>query len=486
MPSTDILRKKSTILLFAYSPTGLGHLRVTDALYEGLPENVAPLLLISQGKTVTFLHRITSVHPIFRAIFEWTQRGWAEDIFAHFYRTSMEKNTKLLYEQLITIIDQRIESPELIIIVSTHFGLNHQLSSIKSKIEDEKHARVVLVAQVTDDSPQHIWYAQNADLIMVPSHTTKEKLEEYAEKAKLKKTNIEVLPYPISPFLTKVLTKKEYQNRLDQLTFNSQEPINFCVPISGAAVGMDYFTKLIDRLRLSSQRFNFDVVVKFSPNTHMFIDQMLSRPYVNMLASGIDKEVVNKYEQLYQEKIISLEVTKPSEQAFKALCDPNLVGGSILLFAEPVGRQEYDNLYFLERHDLIANSQITEKLQRLAREKKDIPEEEHAKILNKISTWRGIRLPKDPVEAADFVWWCFKQDIFPAMLGCRMTRRDDRHRVELAGIHGVQRFWETVENFVSGAPTQELTSSSLPSNPQQELKKVETKSDDKKDKLVSN
>lgn len=72
---------------------------------------------------------------------------------------------------------------------------------------------------------------------------------------------------------------------------------------------MRYFTQLIDRLRLNSQRFNFDVVVKFSPNTHKFIDQMLDRPYVNLHASGVDKEVVNKYEHLYQDKVIALNVT---------------------------------------------------------------------------------------------------------------------------------------------------------------------------------
>jgi len=446
---TEVLGKKSTILLFAYSPTGLGHLRVTDALYEGLPKSITPLLLTSQGQTVTFLHRITSVHPIFRAIFEWTQRGWAEDIFAYLYRTYLEKNTKLLYEQLITIVDQRIESPAVIVIVSTHFGLNHQLASLKSKIEEEKHAKVILIVQVTDDSPQHIWYAPNADMIVVPSHSTKEELLKYAQTAKLKQTRIEVLPYPISPFLTKVLSKSEYKNRLDQLSYESDEPINFCVPISGAAVGMNHFTRLIDRLRLNSQRFNFEVVVKFSPNTHHFIDQMLDRPYVNLHASGVDKEVVNKYEKLYQEKTIALEITKPSEQAFKALCDPNLVGGSILLLSSPVGRQEYDNLNFLERHNLIPEKGMSKYLHKLALKNKDIPEEEIAKLLSSASTWRGLRLPQNSKAAADFIWWCMRQNIFPAMLGCRLTRRDDRHSIELSGIHGVQRFWEKIAEFVA-------------------------------------
>src|SRR5690606_35313791 len=153
-------------------------------------------------------------------------------------------------------------------IVSTHFGLNHQLASLKSKIEEEKHAKVILIVQVTDDSPQHIWYAPNADMIVAPSHSTREELLQYAKTTGLRETRIEVLPYPISPFLTKVLSKTEYKNRLDQLSYESDEPINFCVPISGAAVGMNYFTSLIDRLRLNSQRFNFEVVVKFSPNTH--------------------------------------------------------------------------------------------------------------------------------------------------------------------------------------------------------------------------
>lgn len=463
---TDVLGQKSTILLFAYSPTGLGHLRVTDALYEGLPKSITPLLLTSQGHTVTFLHRITSVHPLLRAVFEWTQRGWAEDVFAYLYRTYLEKNTKLLYEQLITIVDQRIESPAVIVIISTHFGLNHQLGALKKKIEEEKHAKVILIVQVTDDSPQHIWYAPHADMIIVPSHTTKNKLLKYAKVASLPTTRIEVLPYPISPYLTKVLTKNQYKNRLEQLSYESEDSINFCVPISGAAVGMKYFTSLIDRLRYNSQRFNFEVVVKFSPNTHKFIDQMLDRPYVNLHASGVDKEVVNKYEKLYQDKVIALEVTKPSEQAFKTLCDPNLVGGAILLLSKPVGRQEYDNLHFLQRHALIPDESTNTYLHNLAKKNEDIPEEKKAEILKNASTWRGMRIPQNAKSAADFVWWCMRQNIFPAMVGCRLTRRDDRHAIELSGIHGVKRFWEKIADFVEDTsnPSNAESDSKLPSN----------------------
>ncbi|MDP4011012.1 MAG: hypothetical protein Q8P72_02170, partial [Candidatus Roizmanbacteria bacterium] len=80
------LSKKSFLLVFAYAPAGLGHLRVTDALYRGLPPEVSPILLGSQDTTITAMHRMMSVHTITRAFFEWVEQGSAEEFTTPLYR----------------------------------------------------------------------------------------------------------------------------------------------------------------------------------------------------------------------------------------------------------------------------------------------------------------------------------------------------------------------------------------------------------------
>lgn len=64
--SLAALSKKSTLVILAYSPTGLGHLRVTNALYEGLPKDISPILLGAQDKTTGNLHRFVSAHPFLK------------------------------------------------------------------------------------------------------------------------------------------------------------------------------------------------------------------------------------------------------------------------------------------------------------------------------------------------------------------------------------------------------------------------------------
>jgi hypothetical protein len=53
--------------------------------------------------------------------------------------------------------------------VCTHFGLAHKLAAIKEKLQKEKQVRMVLVVFVSDDTFQHIWYIDGADLLVVGS-----------------------------------------------------------------------------------------------------------------------------------------------------------------------------------------------------------------------------------------------------------------------------------------------------------------------------
>ncbi len=71
----DQLTHRKLLLVLTYAPAGLGHLRVTDALYHGLPETVNPVVLGSQDTSIQSIHRLTSVNPVGKAVFDWLQAG---------------------------------------------------------------------------------------------------------------------------------------------------------------------------------------------------------------------------------------------------------------------------------------------------------------------------------------------------------------------------------------------------------------------------
>lgn len=442
MSSLSALKDKSLVLVLAYSPFGLGHLRVTDALYHGLPEEITPILLGAQDTSVTAMYRIASIHPLTRLLMLALEYGIGEDLFTYFYRRYMNNHSELLYRQLETILDQRIETPKTMLIVATHFGLAHQLAKIKNRIMKEKNVKIILAVQITDDSPQHIWYVPEANVIFSPSMRTAESLLAYARKNNLPLTKIIVNSYPTSPLLSKEFSEEKYKKRIAQVDPKSKAKIHVAIPLSGAAVGMSYYQLLMRHLYANNERFFFHVIGKKTPYTKHFLENSAQMPQVDLHISLTDREVVGEYEKAYQNECISLEVTKPSEQAFKALFCPNYVGGSILLFTEPVGRQERDNLYFLRRHHLIPTEKEQAYIEHASLH--SVPLVPKDNILPAASHWRGVRLPKDPKIAALFIEWALKQGIFSQM----DSNCPKGHRSDETEIHGTAHFWEYINQLV--------------------------------------
>ena len=62
--TVDQLIHRQLQLVLCYAPAGLGHLRIMDALYHGLPDTVNPVVLGSQDESIRIIHRLTSTHPI--------------------------------------------------------------------------------------------------------------------------------------------------------------------------------------------------------------------------------------------------------------------------------------------------------------------------------------------------------------------------------------------------------------------------------------
>lgn len=441
MAKDSPLLSDDTVIVLAQALTGLGHLRVTHALYHGLPPQADPLLLSSQDERINFMHKIASINPLLRRMMEFFQHGWAEDVFTSLARQYFRHNLSILEKQLQTILDQRIIRPKTLLVVSTHTNLAHQLAAIKTDFAAKNHIRVVLVVVVTDDSPQDIWAVGGADLIVVPSDLTRRKLEAYHRTQRdMPPSRYVVLPYLVSPKLATELTSSQFRRRREQVSPASVSPIHMAIPISGAAVQLRYFEKLIQRVKHTSDRFSFHVIAHRSPGTSRFLSRIMGLSEVAISVSPSHREVVELYETLYEKYTMSLEVTKPSEQSFKALLAPRERGGAILLFSDPVGRQEHDNLQFLRRHNLVPNARETHALWSAAAAGVAID----AGLLKEAAGWRGLMLPFHSAASSQFIAWCLREKLFVAM----MNFAGYGDSPELSS-KGVELFWKMMDEFLT-------------------------------------
>ncbi|MDD4937413.1 MAG: hypothetical protein PHX34_00115 [Candidatus Shapirobacteria bacterium] len=401
------------LIVFTYAPAGLGHIRVADALMDSLPSDIDFITFSPSYEAIQWIHRFSSLNIFARHLMEWIQRGVPQIIFTRYYRKYLKTHTGDLFLEFTSLIKSQKNIPKNIIIASTHFGLTYQLGSIKEKLEKELNTKIYLVAQITDDSPQYIWYTDTADLIIAPSLKTAQILQKYGAKEGLKEIPFEVLPYPIIPSFIKTLSPEKLMSRQNQYNPKNIEPINIIIPISGAAVGMNFFTRIIEKLHKLSNRFVFYVVCRKAPFTQDFIKNIENKSYINIYVSESYQEVVHMYNRIYQNNVISSEITKPSEQSFKALLNPDSVGGSFLFFANPVGRQEYDNLIFLKKNHLLSPDS------------------------------RGVILPKGSTNSAKFIYKYYQKGI---LLDAFKKFKADETNLETK-CTGAILFWKAVLNY---------------------------------------
>jgi hypothetical protein len=360
---------------------------------------------------------------------EWTQSGSREVTASYLYKRFIQNSSKNLVTDLkLVFMGKTVKKA---VFVCTHFGLAYEVSAQRAKIEREFGVETKLVVVVTDDSPQLLWGVPGADLIVTPSNRTSKAIQAVVGK----NVQVTTVPYPLSKDFSKDLSERELTNRINQLN-GSSEHIHISVPISGAAVGLDYLDSLIRYLTLSNPSYLFHIISKKAPFTSIFLRKMKKRMHVSTQSSKSDSRVVGDYEELFKNEIVAFEIVKPSEQAFKALLCPSHKGGVILLLTDPVGRQEYDNLDFLSRHGLIPS-----------RIEQQMLWEQNTKGLNP-ALWRGVRLPSNPMAAAKFIEWCSKSGLFSQMVACRATPQSwDFHANEM-GWRGGEKFWKEVESLI--------------------------------------
>jgi len=127
---------------------------------------------------------------------------------------------------------------------------------------------------------------------------------------------------------------------------------------------------------------------------------------------------------------------------------PRQRGGVILLFSRPVGRQEYDNLNFLRRHNLIPSLQETEYIWRLAN---NFAEGNNIAIdaLNlKARNWRALELSDDPQESSNIISFLQDKGILNSRINFSPEEKLKRDVQDELKTDGVKIFWEKVAQFI--------------------------------------
>ena len=437
----DFFSEEDVMVVITTSTAGLGHKRVSSALGQGLPHLVRQETLGADDHRMQFLHRVASLNRVLRWIIETFQNTpFLDGFFALRYGRWLRKHSRDIKERLRDLIERRGQLPKVVLVVCTHFGLAHTLAEVKKSLSEELNTKIVVTVIVTDDSPQKIWAVYGADHIFVHSPSTKNKLLEFFNEKKLEPIpEVVVNPYPVSLHLGQKLDKEEFKEKLAQVS-SDKTPIRIMLPISGAAVQLSYLRKMVESLCVDSFAA-VTIVTRESKNTGRFIEWAQDYPNIDVIAKTDDRDVVEEYEEEFLRKIYSLEVTKPSEQAFKTLLAPELRGGVIMLFSAPVGRQEDDNVRFMTRHGLLPNKEDAKVIKNICDKKKQTITPE---FLKRASSWRGILLPREGKAAAGLVRCLQRLGVFSAMMDFSGYGDHD----ELTN-DGVAQIWEYLEKRLS-------------------------------------
>jgi hypothetical protein len=377
------------LVVLATAPAGLGHLRVMEALKQGLSDKTRLATIGVKDESIQWIHRLTSRNRQLKRVMEFTQEnGIAEKVFSKYYRSHLRKHTLAAEKEFADTVTKTWPQPEVVVVIATHFGLAHQLAAAREALVKKLGVKLVVAVVVTDDSPQRMWAVDGVDVIFVPSNTTREAIVHHLMVNGGLMPQLVTIPYPISLWMGAHLSAEAFELRKKQVR---GDKLHVMLPISGAAVQLDFFKDFIGSV--TADGVSVSVVSRDSHYTKDFLDWCRQAEGVDVIAHREDLDVVKAYDKEYELRVIGAEVTKPSEQAFKALYTPKQRGGVPLLFTEPVGRQEKDNLAFLRRHKLMPSLDDQAKIDAWCLTGNRLPIEDG--LLDRAHHWRGVMLPKE-------------------------------------------------------------------------------------------
>lgn len=430
------LTGENVLVVLTTAPTGLGHIRVMDAIKDGLAPGVANVEIGVENMDANKIHALGSRIPLLIKITEFYQKNpIAERIVTSFYVSNLKRKKDEIVSEFASVAAE-FPDRHAWVIISTHFALAYSILAAKKDLEENFGLTIFVCVVMSDDSPQRVWAVDGADLIFAPSEKTREGIIGHG----IEKDKVKVVSYPISPRFTQKLSNEEFKKVSEQADPNSKVPLQISVPISGAAVQLPFYESLIKEL--TNGLFEFTVVGLSSGYTLGFFQRILALPRVQTSIGSTSVQTVKLYESIfYQPKRPLVEITKPSEQTFKALISPNQRGGVILLLTDPIGRQEYDNLEFLIRHKLIPDDNQQKRLEDILIGN-NITEAELSQFHYDASHFRALRLPSDPVRASLFIKKLREKGILASMLSYIAEPKP-----ELTS-DGVKQIWEEINTYL--------------------------------------
>jgi hypothetical protein len=447
------------LYIFTTAPTGLGHLRVMDAIIHGIAPGSDWTELGLENFRANKIHALGSRIPTLAFLTWFIQHNpTLESIYTKIYTSYLGSRKR----ELLPIFDQlakKYPRHKEWCIICTHFALSYTAISAKKSLEKKYNKKITVNVVVTDDSPQRVWAVEGADAIFVPSEKTRQVLSTYLKDPSV----IHTIGFPVSPRFSQKLGSQEFAFIENQLNPRNNEMVHIQIPISGAAVQLPFFEALVNALR--AERYVFTIVAQQGIYTLAFLANISKNPHVQTSIGATARQTVDYYESMFfQLNKPSIEITKPSEQIFKALIAPTCRGGVILLLTPPVGRQEEDNLDFLARHNLMPTKQDYQTLLHHLTGKGVFPIDDLASWQYKASHWRAIPLPPNPIQAALFIKNLKASGLFYAMLSYAAENQEELRQ------DGVAQFWEIVTSKIQyGQSSQSPADGSNPSTPSEDV-----------------
>src|SRR3972149_3586948 len=159
----DSFREK--LFIFTTSSTGLGHIRVMNAVEEGKPAGATSSFDMGIANIkASKIHEIGSkVLPFIKLTEFYQTNPIAEALVTAVYTLYLRRHIAGIVLQFEEIKAKFPEKKEWIII-STHFALAHSIGASKQELEKKFGVKIYLCVVVTDDSAQRVWVVPDSDI----------------------------------------------------------------------------------------------------------------------------------------------------------------------------------------------------------------------------------------------------------------------------------------------------------------------------------
>lgn len=468
----DLEHLRQTGVEFVATDAGAGHLRPALALIASILEKLSCVQIPTIS---TRTHRRGSREGRDKRIIDFV---YLHERFQKYIYAPISRYLLLIQDSinvigtLETLIQKTIsQGLNEIVFIHTNPDPAYIAGFYKHQLEKKHNVKITNVVVITDhfiSRVQCIWPLIDADIIFAPDNQTKGLIERelisWQKKMRRRRNDrrehlpmVTVCAYPQDPTFGLELDRNLHDKRRNNLSPESQQPIDVLIPLGGGSPGMPFLAKLTDNL-IKMGEFNIDTLFKDANG-----DQETQDYSEAMNNSGAKTHPVTNNQQLIEmygdifrsESVPDIVIVKPGELSNQVMFNPSLVGGAIFLFVEPVGDQEVQNLLFFQSEEggkVIPDEKENQALIDLIIELMSKPTDEANQdpklkdFQEKAKRWRGLSLPKDPQQAAIFIVGLKKFGIFASMA---QYKNDPSNRSAAMSTSGSKEFF-TVLNEAYG------------------------------------